>query len=416
MRVLIVNTSEHTGGAAVAANRLMTALRKNGMKVKMFVRDKTSDDINVVRAEGKWRQKVCFLFERLCIWLTNGLSRTNLFAIDIANCGGDITRTKEFKEADIIHLHWVNQGMLSLSVLRRILRSGKPVVWTLHDLWPVTSICHYTRDCERFHSECRECTYLRFPGEHDLSHRVFRQKQSIYKEGQISFVACSQWLRREAEKSSLICGHTVTNIPNTIDTSIFCRQDKKGARKHLGLPLDKHIILFCCVRVTDERKGFKEFTQCCRALAKKRSDIAVAVMGSHAEEACALIPFPTYQLGYIKGEAEAARVYSSADLFVIPSLEENLPNTIMEALACGTPCVGFDTGGIPEMIDHTENGYVARYRDADDLATGIDWCLDEGHYSSLSDAALSKVRRCYSQDAVATQYINLYHSLSHADD
>ena len=147
MRVLIVNTSERTGGAAVAANRLMEALNNHGVKARMLVRDKESDSLTVIGLSGKWWQQWCFLWERLVIYQHLHFSRRHLFELDIANVGTDITKLHEFREADVIHLHWVNQGMLSLNIIRKILRSGKPVVWTMHDIWPATSMSSARARC-----------------------------------------------------------------------------------------------------------------------------------------------------------------------------------------------------------------------------------------------------------------------------
>ena len=147
MKVLIVNTSESTGGAAVAAHRLMDALRANGMEAEMLVRNRSTSDTLVHAPHCKWWLKWCFLWERLVIFIHLRFSRKGLFAIDIANVGTDITARPEFKAADVIHLHWINQGWLSLKSLQRILQSGKRVVWTMHDLWPVSSICHYAEEC-----------------------------------------------------------------------------------------------------------------------------------------------------------------------------------------------------------------------------------------------------------------------------
>ena len=160
MRVLIVNTSEKMGGAAVAARRLMEALNNHGVKTKMLVRDKQTDSLTVVGLQGKWRQQWCFLWERLVIFCHLRFCKKHLFEIDIANTGTDITRLPEFQEADVIHLHWINQGMLSLGGIRKILRSGKPVVWTMHDIWPATAICHLTLGCDLFKTCCHHCKYL----------------------------------------------------------------------------------------------------------------------------------------------------------------------------------------------------------------------------------------------------------------
>jgi hypothetical protein len=195
MRVLIVNTSERAGGAAVAASRLMEALNNNGVKAKMLVRDKDTANLSVCALPQTWQLRWHFLWERFCIWLHLRLKRTHLFEIDIANCGTDITSLPEFKEADIIHLHWINQGMLSLKGIRKILQSGKPVVWTMHDIWPATAICHLTLDCRAFTSECRNCRLLPGGGSsHDLAASVWRKKQQMVADENIYYVACSRWL------------------------------------------------------------------------------------------------------------------------------------------------------------------------------------------------------------------------------
>ena len=411
MRVLIVNTSEKTGGAAVAANRLMDALNNSGVKAKMLVRDKQTEDITVVGLPHTLRTQWNFLWERWCIFWHLYFSKKNLFALDMANAGVDITSLPEFKEADVIHLHWVNQGMLSLKGIRKIIASGKPVVWTMHDLWPATGICHYARGCNRYASACGYCPLLPHKGsKNDLSARIFRRKKSFYSEGNISFVSCSKWLEKQAKVSALFVGQRITNIPNPIDTHVFCPQDKAEARLAAGLPATKRLILFVSQKVTDERKGIRYFEEAVDKLVAKypemKNDTAIAILGGHSEEVN--FNLPSYSLGYVSDERKIVLVYNSADVFVLPSLEDNLPNTIMEAMACGVPCVGFKVGGIPEMIDQGKNGYVANCRDVDDLAAGMHWVLDEADRDSLRLACLQKVMRNYSQNAVAMKYIEVY--------
>lgn len=411
MRVLIVNTSEKTGGAAVAANRLMEALINNGVKAKMLVRDKQTDCLTVVSAGDGWRQRWHFLWERWRIFMAMHFSKTHLFEADIANVGTDITTLPEFKEADIIHLHWINQGFLSLNGIQKILSSGKPVVWTMHDIWPATAICHYARGCCRYQNKCESCPLLPRRSVSDLSAVVWRRKNEILRKYHISFVACSRWLEGEAKKSALLKGQRVTNIPNPINSHVFCPSDKQQAREALGLPLDKHVILFVSQRVTDKRKGLDYLVEAVNRMAVQDSSLkdntAIAVLGGHSEEVADLLPLPVFPLGYVSDESKIVKVYNAADVFVLPSLEENLPNTIMEAMACGVPCVGFNIGGIPEMIGHLKSGYVAKAADADDLARGIKWVLDfkgEG----LSKEARRKVLNSYSQQSVAIKYIELY--------
>lgn len=438
MKVLIVNTSECKGGAAMAAHRLMDALERNGVQVQMLVRDKESTDERVITLPNKWAARWHFLWERLMLLLHLHLDRKNLFAIDAGICGTDITQMKVFKEANVVHLHWVNQGMLSLADLRKIIRSGKPVIWTMHDIWPATALCHLTLNCRQFarrgldirSSGCRKCPYLPGGGsENDYSSRVWRRKQRILAEGNVTFVACSRWLEGEAKASAILRGQQIVSIPNPIDNQLFCPSeivgrnnvvgsaskrcdDQKRARQQEGLPEDRKLVLFVCQRVTNPYKGMDYLVEACQRMAKKHAettnDITVVLLGSHADEVAELLPFPTLPLGYVSDVQRMVRLYRAADVFVLPSLSENLPNTIMEAMACGLPCLGFRVGGIPEEIDHRRTGYVARYRDTEDLANGLYWLLYEADAQKLSEEAVRKVAHNYSPSSIAVQYTEIY--------
>ena len=415
MRILIVNTSERTGGAAIAAGRLTEALKSHGIKAKMLVRDKQTDRISTVALGGGWKQVRKFVWERVVIWINSHFRRERLFSVDIANTGNDITRLPEFKEADLIHLHWINQGMLSLKVIRKILASGKPVVWTMHDMWPCTGICHHARTCTAFHSECGACPMIYSQKRKDLSTRIFRQKQRLYASGGIHFVTCSHWLEGMAKQSALLVNQPVSVIPNPISTTLFHPMKQTEARQKLALPTESKLILFGSVKLTDKRKGIDYMVEACRLLAKQhpalKEQLALVAVGMHAAELQPLVPFKVHNMGYVKEEHQLVEIYNAADLYVIPSLDENLPNTIMEAMACGTPCVGFPTGGIPEMIDHLKNGYLTKEHSAEQLAEGIYTLLTTPAYESLSHEAVAKVNACYSERSVANQYGQLYAKL-----
>lgn len=413
MRVLILNTSEKTGGAAVAANRLMEALNNNGVKAKMLVRDKETDQITVVGLKQSLMRQWGFLWERSVVFWHLHFSKKHLFEIDIANCGTDITRMREFKEADVIHLHWINQGFISLKIVRKILDSGKPVVWTMHDIWPATGICHYTRGCKHFKTRCYSCQLLPGKGgETDLAYKTWEAKRRMLKGQNIHFVTCSRWLEGEARQSALLVGQQVVSIPNAIDTHVFTRCNKTTARMAANLPLDKKIILFVSQKVTDVRKGMEFFVEALEKLVasspETKDNTVVAVLGGHAEDVVEKLPLKAYPLGYVSEEKLIVNIYNAADVFVLPSIEDNLPNTIMEAMACGVPCVGFKVGGIPEMIDHLRNGYVAKFRDSDDLAKGIQWVTSGADGINLSYNCLKKVLASYSQHSVALKYIEVY--------
>lgn len=416
MRVLIINTSERIGGAAIAANRLMEALKNNGIKTKMLVRDKQTDQISVVELKKSWWKVWQFIWERVVIWQANHFKKHNLFAVDIANTGTNITALPEFTQADVIHLHWINQGMLSLTDIRRIIQSGKPIVWTMHDMWPFTGICHYAGDCDKYATQCHNCPQLYKGSKKDIAYRTFQKKKKLFEGAQITFVACSRWLESLAKKSDLIKGQTITNIPNAINTNLFKPRDKKQAREKCHLPQDKKLLLFGSVKITDKRKGIDYLVSACKQIASSYPDfskeLGVVVFGNQAEQYASLFPFPIYPMNYVSNEKELVDIYNAVDLYVTPSLQDNLPNTIVEAMACGIPCIGFNVGGIPQMIDHLHNGYVAEYQSSQDLANGIHWALTEGEYESLSEEACRKAVSSYSESTIAKKYVEIYNKIT----
>ena len=406
MNILIISTSDIHGGAAIAAYRLLNALHAQGENAKMLVRDKFSNNPHIIKIGNSHQNKWNFYRERAEIFLRNRLSKTYLFDISIANTGVSIIDLPEFREADVVHLHWVNQGMLSVNEIGKIVASGKKVVWTMHDMWSFTGICHHAGDCCRYEIGCGLCPYLVADSRNDLSNGVFRRKEKAYSQGNIAFVACSEWLRKLAEKSELTQNHFVFSIPNPIDTQIYRRIDKMEIREKMGIPRDTKVILFAAAKVSDKRKGMDYLIEASRLLKERTNDCVFLIAGENGKELGIKLG-ASFGLGYVLPE-RMPFVYNAADVFVTPSLQENLPNTIMEAMACGTPCVGFNIGGISEMIDHKINGYVAEYKNAEDLAKGIYWTLFETNVDRLSKESRKKVLYKYAQEKIAKQYIELY--------
>ena len=364
MKVLILSTFQSSGGAAIAATRLMHALQKNGVEVSMLCRKNIT-----FGPAGLRKQSWTSIFERAIIWMCNGFSTRNLWATDIALLGQNITHTREYKEADVIHLHWVNQGFISLAAVKKMLDDGKKVVWTMHDAWNSMGAYH-----------------LKIQQKDDYLERSARErKQKLYAGSRIQFITCSQWLMNEALKSPLMAEQRVVAIPNPIDTAIFKPEPHPNHRR----------VLFVAQFVNNPMKGMQYL------------DEAAKIINNDSNEKVEIVALGR-DIPYISDTREMAKLYASVDAFVLPSLSENLPNTIMEAMACGTPCVGFRVGGIPEMIDHLENGYLANYKDSKDLAKGILYVLDEANHQRLSDNARQKIINCYGEEAVAKRYIEIY--------
>lgn len=406
MKILILSTYSNTGGAAIAANRLMNAFNNNGVKASMLCRKSISWGPKALRKQS-WTS----IWERLTILFRNGFSMKRLWSMDSACCGQDITDTMEYREADVIHLHWINQGFLSLGEIEKMVRSGKRVIWTMHDAWNSTGGCHLTLGCEKYKEQCRGCKYLSKPadnageaGKRDLSTDVWEKKKRLYDLGGISFVTCSEWLRKEVIGSSLMKNQSVTAIPNPIDTAFYFPQDREKAREALLLPQDKRLVLFVAQNVANPYKGMNYLIEAVRRLEDR--DIELVMLGNSGGM-MSLGGVKVNALGYVSDAETIRMAYSAADVFVLPSLSENLPNTIMEAMACGTPCVGFRVGGIPEMIDHGKNGYVAEYCNAEDLAKGIETVLFDEAATEYGKACIAKVAECYSEESVVKRYLEV---------
>ena len=276
----------------------------------------------------------------------------------------------------------------------------------MHDMWTFTGICHYAGDCDFYTHGCGNCPLLRHPSKYDLSRTTYRKKTATYSKGEINFVACSNWLKEMAIKSPLTLRHDVNSIPNPIDTGVYRPLNKSEIRLKLDLPTDKKIILFAAVKASDKRKGMDYLIEASSLLKNHSKNILFLIAGNRSEEIENKFTLPVKSMGYVSPK-DMPSLYNSADLFVTPSLQDNLPNTIMESMSCGTPCIGFNTGGIPQMIDHQINGYISEYRNSKDLANGILWSLFETTIN-LGVNARKKVIENYSNEIIAKQYIEIY--------
>lgn len=418
MKVLLVNKSDSAGGAAIACIRLLHALDKSGVKAKALVQEKKSNDRNIICTTNSSRKRLLnfwrFIFERL-LFLPYEKSKEIRFLFSLANTGENIKNHALIREADIIHFHWINQGYLSLKSISRILSLKKPVVWTMHDMWAFTGGCHYTGSCTAYKTRCSNCPFLKNPRKFDLSTRLWWKKYNIWGKGVITFVACSQWLADCAKSSGLLGNSRVEAIPNPIETDIFKPLDKSELKLNVKLNKGQLIILFGAVRVSNSLKGFTFFRDALNLLKQNHPEISekivIGIFGMVTEELLDSLPFKIINFSVVSDKKQMAEIYSLSDVYVTSSLQENLPNTIMESVSCGTPAVGFNVGGIPEMIDHKENGYLAEYMSADDLARGIYWTLFEADRKKLSENARKKAVDNYSEAVVAKRYTDLYEDI-----
>ncbi len=398
MNILLLNTYPH-GGAGVACRRLQTALQASGNTANLL----TSSEVG-----SRWP----FYAERIS-FVPYERDKSVRFSFSLANFGKNLSQHPLVQQADVLHLHWINQGFLSLNSIRQLADLGKPIVWTLHDMWAFTGGCHYSRGCEHFKNECGNCPFLKTPAPRDLSNRVWRRKQALFPKN-IQFVTCSQWLAGVARSSGLLKNYPVTAIPNPIDTAVFkpsTEPERQRFRSEKGISPKAHVLLFAAMKVNEERKGFRFLLEALQMMKVQRPDfqLEILVLGKAEPEALAALPYPVHALGLVQEQRELVQIYGAADVFAIPSLEDNLPNTVMESLACGTPVAGFATGGIPEMVGHLQEGFIAPQGDSGALAEGIFEVLEgKTLLETYREAARRKVEAHYANTVVARQYMQVY--------
>jgi len=418
VKVTLINTSDAGGGAPVACARLLKALEVDKIDVAMLVQHKKTGEPRINSVIKNWFEKqiakLNLLRERLPFIFFYARDKSVRFAFSTAATGRSIINEPAIKNADIIHLHWTNFGFLSIDNLKQLAATGKPIVWTLHDMWAFTGGCHYAGVCDHFTRQCGDCYFLKHPHGRDLSHKVWLEKQRLFAQYKnITFVTCSNWLAGEAKTSSLLQGFRVEAIPNPINTAIYAPKDKLAARAKRNINPNTKLILFGAANINDRRKGLSYLVEALNTLkaSQPEASIEVALFGKNKHFDVGLLPFPVHQLGLITSQTELVEIYSMADITVSPSVEDNLPNIIMESMACGTPVAAFNTGGIPDLIDHLQNGYMAQLKSGEDLAKGIRHILFEADAMMMSAAAREKVVASFSNEKVAGRYINVYKSV-----
>lgn len=418
MKILLIGKHPTTGGAAIASHRLMKALKDRGVDVNMLVQEGGMEKEGVYSTTGGWVKKrinlLRFILERL-VFLRHERSKSIRFLFSLANTGERIARHPLVKEADVIHLHWINAGFLSLRSLKELLHLGKPLVWTFHDMWPFTGGCHYALDCKGYTGECGLCPYLKKPGKRDLSHRIWKRKSQAFENTRVHVVTPSRWLGECVRESSLLAHWPLSVIHNPIDHDLYRPAPREEACLRLGLDPSKRYILFGAANMNNMLKGFSYFLEAVKVLAEMDNvtgDTEILLFGKTREHLVHSFPLPAKEFSFVSSTRTMIQLYSVAHLFVIPSLQDNLPNTVLESLFCGTPVVGFRTGGIPEMIVHRQNGYLAAFKSATDLAAGMAWGLMTDSYERLSERTREITLERFSRDLSLEKHIALYESLT----
>ena len=415
MNLLLLNTADSGGGAAIATYRLHQGLRSIGVDAQLLVRQKRMDDSTVV-TETPPKSRLKFRVANYYTQRDEKVSRdscangNSLFSP--ARCPDQLAQRIAAMNPDLVHLFWINFGFLRIESLKFFKR---PIIWTLHDMWPFTGGCHYDAECGKFRQSCGSCPLLGSATENDLSRSVWGRKQKSWRDAQIVVVATSHWLAEMAQASSLFRNRRVEVIPNCIDIGKYKPLDKHAAREAYGLPTDKHLILISAFNVaTDKRKGNHFLITALKELEQEgwRGKVELVVIGAPTPDKPPDFGLKTHYMGTFNDEISQVLLYSAADVTVAPSMQENLSNTVMESLACGTPVVAFNIGGMPDLITHQKSGYLARPFEPEDLAAGMKWVLEDNvRREHLSHHARESVVSKYSMQAVAHKYHALYQDI-----
>jgi glycosyltransferase involved in cell wall biosynthesis len=375
------------------------------------VQHRTSDEPSVIGPEGPR--------ERLQAMLAPYIDRIPL-KLRLARAGSmwsnewfpnPVAERANRLDADLLNLHWVGGGFVPISLPAR---TRMPVVWTLHDMWPFTGGCHYDGECGHYRDRCGQCPVLSSTRQRDLSRVTWQRKSRAWGGAEFAVVAPSRWLAGCARESSLFCARRIEIIPNGLPLDRYRPLPKATARDLLGLPQDRRLIAFGAVASTgDPRKGYDLLVDALgRVAARSGAQAGLVVFGASAPADTREFDLPSWFLGHLHDDISLALVYSAADLFVAPSRQENLPNTVLEAAACGLPTVAFAIGGLPDIIEPGRTGYLAAPFDIDELAHGIQLLVESPELSTEWGArARARAETEFSLDTQAARYRALYEDL-----
>jgi len=413
MRILIINNNDSIGGAARASYNLYKGLCDIGLDSKMLVGTKTTNDFKVEGPEKKSEKLRSLLSSHIDDLPKKYFSTSN----EILHSPAWVTNIRPSKinslNPDIIHLHWVQGGCLSVNTIAKL---NKPIIWTLHDMWPFSGAEHYSNGSLRYKDGYNRNNRPE-EGERgfDLNRWVWKRKKRAWKKiKNLTIVAPSNWMAQCARESLLFKNHRVEVIHVGLDHDIYRPRDKKIVREILGMPMDKKIILIGAMNfLNDKRKGGhllkKAFAKLVDSGLQRNTELYI--LGTAAPKVEENYGFKTHYYGTNRDDLSLALLYSAVDVFVAPSIEENFSATVFESLSCGIPVVAFNIGGMPDMISHMQNGYLAEPFDTNDLAEGINWVLSDSPLHQLADNARAFIERECTLQIQAKRYLEIYESI-----
>lgn len=408
-RIVLLSHNDLLGGAAIVTYRLMKALRAMGHEADMLVFNKISDDPHVHQLGTRPMRGLRFMQERIGIITKNGFNRRDLFKISTASTGMNIHRHHLVRKADAVFVNWVNQATVSLREMQRICSMGKPVIWTMHDMWCMTGICHHAYTCRNYLDQCGNCPYLGSKASSsDLSHRVWLRKKGLYDNTGIQFVAVSNWVRECAMKSSLLRDKEVKVIHNAFPSDLFRTSSDRPFTAGSRYNFDR-IIAFGAAKLDDPVKGISYAIDALNILIDEDPGYAagtVAVFFGETEHADLFygLRFPHIACGTISDHTVLHQLLVQTNVILSTSLYETLGGTLIEGMSAGAVPVSFGVGGQTDIIDHKVTGYIAEYCNPRDVANGIKWALD----SNIDrDKQHEIIRRRFNAEDIARKYLSL---------
>ena len=421
MNVVIINTYDISGGAAKAAYRLNKGMNLIGINSTMLTRYKKSDDPRVIKIEQHLSKENLItkdIFSDIQInYINNNRTALSNTIFKIPYPGVSLKSHPVIINADIINLHWI-ADFLSVESIEELLSLGKPVVWTLHDQWPITGGCHYASGCDKYKTDCKGCPQLDddpyyFPS------LVLKNKLRHLQKPNLSLITPSRWLADVANESKLFNNTNVRVIPNAIEDDIYFPADKESIRKELGIPADSITLYFGAHSAKVKIKGFTYLVDSidhCLKNPRFKSlvddkKVMILLAGFPSDELEKLnIPYTSF--GYLESDISMAKLYNAADLLLLPSLEENLPNLMLESFACGTPVIAFNAGGMPEFIDNHKTGRIVPLKNIEAFGDAIlELVFNENLRREMGRHCREKIIKGYGLDKQANEYRSLFEEL-----
>lgn len=409
MKVVHLSHTDAGAGAGRAAYRIHRSLLSLGLDSTLLVSDKRTSDSTVISYTGRWPHRLrARASEYAEAKLAKAVARDRSVFISPSYFSHySPAADPRVQAADVVSLFWINGAFVSPQGLAGL---TQPIVWRLSDVWPFSGGCHYPGTCDHFELECGHCPQLRSPSAHDMSHQLWQRKKTAWQNLDITIAAPSEWVASLARRSSLFSRRRVDVIPTGIDLSCYRPLDRSDARARLGIPMDKKVLVFGALSPTDDtRKGFKQLLRVLEVLANRPSASRLLAVVFGGDVDLQKLPVPGLSLGRLNSDESLTLAYSCADIVIVPSLEDNLPNVALEAIACGAPVAGFAVCGMPDIVRDGWNGVLSSEREPEVLGAAISDALsDERLLSQMRVNARMHAEARFSNVIQARAYLKLY--------